>query len=75
MISMNGTPHENLANLQRVLTKVTAYRFLGPRMIYTSGIILDPDREETLEQLQDNKLTVVCEKLDLKPGEKLLDIG
>ncbi|KAG8920652.1 hypothetical protein FRC01_000654 [Tulasnella sp. 417] len=49
--------------------------FLGPRMIYTSGIILDPDREETLEQLQDNKLTVVCEKLDLKPGEKLLDIG
>ncbi|KAG8892339.1 hypothetical protein FRC00_012234 [Tulasnella sp. 408] len=49
--------------------------FLGPRMIYTSGIILDPDREETLEELQDNKLTVVCEKLDLKPGEKLLDIG
>lgn len=44
-------------------------------MIYTSGIILDPDREETLEELQDNKLTVVCEKLDLKPGEKLLDIG
>lgn len=38
-------------------------RFLGPRMIYTSGIINDLTREETLEELQDNKLTVVCEKV------------
>lgn len=44
-------------------------------MIYTSGMILNPDVEETLEELQDNKLKVVCNKLDLKPGEKLLDIG
>jgi cyclopropane fatty-acyl-phospholipid synthase-like methyltransferase len=49
--------------------------FLGPRMIYTSGIILNPDIEESLEQLQDNKLAVVCNKLDLKPTDKLLDIG
>jgi cyclopropane fatty-acyl-phospholipid synthase-like methyltransferase len=49
--------------------------FLGPRMIYTSGVISDINKEETLEQLQDNKLAVVCEKIDLKPGEKLLDIG
>jgi hypothetical protein len=39
-------------------------------MIYTSGIILNPDIEETLEQLQDNKLAVVCNKLDLKPTDK-----
>lgn len=45
-------------------------RFLGPRMIYTSGIILDPNTQETLEQLQDNKLAVVCSKLDLKPTDK-----
>ena len=38
-------------------------RFLGPRMVYTSGIINDLSREETLEELQDNKLTVVCEKV------------
>lgn len=44
-------------------------------MIYTSGIISDINREETLEQLQDNKLAIVCEKIDLKEGEKLLDIG
>ncbi|KIK63929.1 hypothetical protein GYMLUDRAFT_40140 [Collybiopsis luxurians FD-317 M1] len=49
--------------------------FLGPRMIYTSGVINDPDRKETLEELQDNKLRVVCSKLNLKPEDRLLDIG
>ena len=49
--------------------------FLGPRMIYTSGIISDIHKEESLEQLQDNKLAIVCEKIDLKPNETLLDIG
>lgn len=32
-------------------------------MVYTSGIITDLTVEESLEQLQDNKLTVVCEKV------------
>ncbi|KAK0723035.1 S-adenosyl-L-methionine-dependent methyltransferase [Lasiosphaeria miniovina] len=49
--------------------------FLGPRMIYTSGIISDINKEEALEQLQDNKLAIVCEKIDLQKGERLLDIG
>jgi cyclopropane fatty-acyl-phospholipid synthase-like methyltransferase len=44
-------------------------------MIYTSGIITDSDVEQSLETLQDNKLAVVCNKLDLKPGDRLLDIG
>ena len=44
-------------------------------MIYTSGIVGDPHREETLEELQSNKLAVVCEKIGLKPGDTLLDIG
>lgn len=44
-------------------------------MIYTSGIISDITKEESLEQLQDNKLGVVCEKVGLKRGESLLDIG
>jgi sphingolipid C9-methyltransferase len=65
-------------------TKVTAqydrgndfyFWFLGPRMIFTTGIILHPERKETLEELQDNKLAVVCDKLDLKPEDRLLDIG
>jgi cyclopropane-fatty-acyl-phospholipid synthase len=49
--------------------------FLGPRMVYTSGIISDIHTEETLEQLQDNKLAVVCQKIDLKKGDNILDIG
>ena len=49
--------------------------FLGPRMIYTSGIISDTSIHETLEQLQDNKLAIVCKKIGLQRGEKMLDIG
>jgi cyclopropane fatty-acyl-phospholipid synthase-like methyltransferase len=44
-------------------------------MIYTSGIISDINKEESLEQLQDNKMSVVCEKIGVKKGEKMLDIG
>lgn len=47
--------------------------FLGPRMVYTSGYFTDPD--QTVEQAQDQKMDLVCKKLDLKPGERFLDIG
>lgn len=43
--------------------------FLGPRMIYTSGVVSDPNVDESLEQLQDNKLAIVCERLDLRPDD------
>jgi len=49
--------------------------FLGPRMIYTSGIISDINKEESLEEIQDNKMKMVCEKIELQPGERMLDIG
>ena len=44
-------------------------------MVYTSGIISDPNREESLEELQDNKLGIVCEKIGLQSGDRMLDIG
>ena len=44
-------------------------------MIYTSGVVTDLTREETLEELQDNKLSIVCSKLHLGPEDRLLDIG
>ena len=47
--------------------------FLGERMVYTSAFFEHPG--ETLEQAQDNKMNLVCRKLQLKPGERLLDIG
>lgn len=47
--------------------------FLGERMIYTSCFYNSPD--ETLEQAQTNKLDLIASKMQLKPGERLLDIG
>lgn len=44
-------------------------------MIYTSGIIKDPQGFETLEQLQKNKLELVSQKMQLKKGDQMLDIG
>ncbi|EGF82483.1 hypothetical protein BATDEDRAFT_18849 [Batrachochytrium dendrobatidis JAM81] len=49
--------------------------FLGPMMIYTSGIMGSADSRETLEELQQRKLETVCHKINLQPGEKMLDIG
>jgi cyclopropane fatty-acyl-phospholipid synthase-like methyltransferase len=47
--------------------------FLGPRMIYTSSFFTSSD--QTLEQAQDRKMRLVCEKLQLRRGERYLDIG
>jgi sphingolipid C9-methyltransferase len=47
--------------------------FLGERMVYTSGFFENP--AQTVEQAQDNKMNLVCKKLQLRPGERLLDIG
>lgn len=44
-------------------------------MIYTSGIMSSSSKRETLEELQQRKLETVCHKINLKPGEKMLDIG
>ncbi|ODV69073.1 S-adenosyl-L-methionine-dependent methyltransferase [Hyphopichia burtonii NRRL Y-1933] len=49
--------------------------FLGPRMIYTSGVITDNTKEESLEQLQDNKLKIVADKIQLKESDRVLDLG
>ena len=47
--------------------------FLGERMVYTSAFFTHAG--ESLEQAQDNKLDLVCQKLQLRPGERMLDIG
>jgi hypothetical protein len=47
--------------------------FLGPRMVYTSGFFTEVG--QTVEQAQDQKMDLVCQKLMLKPGETFLDIG
>jgi cyclopropane-fatty-acyl-phospholipid synthase len=46
---------------------------LGPSMTYTCACYPYPDA--TLEEAQDNKYRLVFEKLRLKPGDRLLDVG
>jgi cyclopropane-fatty-acyl-phospholipid synthase len=46
---------------------------LGPSMTYTCACF--PNAEATLEEAQANKYDLVCRKLDLRPGMRLLDIG
>lgn len=45
---------------------------LDPNMQYSCGYWKEAT---TLEQAQENKLQMICEKLQLAPGMKLLDIG
>ncbi len=47
--------------------------FLGERMVYTCAIW--KDGTESLEQAQDQKMDLVCQKLMVKPGDEVLDIG
>ncbi len=46
---------------------------LGPTMTYSCGYFSSPD--DTLDEAQEHKLDLICRKLQLAPGERLLDIG
>ena len=47
--------------------------FLDERMVYTCAYFTDWNN--SLEQAQFDKLDMVCRKLQLKPGDRLLDMG
>ena len=46
---------------------------LGPSMAYTCAVY--PTDGASLEQAQENKFDLVCRKLGLEPGMRLLDVG
>jgi cyclopropane-fatty-acyl-phospholipid synthase len=46
---------------------------LGPTLVYSCAYFESPDR--TLEQAQEAKLDLICRKLDLREGERFLDVG
>jgi cyclopropane-fatty-acyl-phospholipid synthase len=46
---------------------------LGPSMTYTCAVY--PDVDATLEEAQENKYRLIFEKLGLKPGDRMLDVG
>jgi cyclopropane-fatty-acyl-phospholipid synthase len=47
--------------------------WLDPRMVYSCAYF--ENAETDLEQAQVRKLDLICRKLELKPGERLLDVG
>jgi cyclopropane-fatty-acyl-phospholipid synthase len=48
-------------------------RMLGPTMMYSCAVF--PHREASLEDAAIAKLELVCEKLDVGPGDHVLEIG
>jgi cyclopropane-fatty-acyl-phospholipid synthase len=46
---------------------------LGPSLTYSCAVFEAPD--DTLEQAQANKYELICRKLGLQPGDRLLDVG
>ncbi len=46
---------------------------LGPSMTYTCAVF--PEADASLEQAQAEKYDLVCRKLGLQPGQRLLDLG
>ncbi|WP_335945189.1 cyclopropane-fatty-acyl-phospholipid synthase family protein [Pseudomonas sp. G166] len=48
-------------------------RLLDPTMMYSAALFESP--EQSLEDAQLNKLERICRKLDLRPGDHLLEIG
>ncbi|MFH1157240.1 MAG: cyclopropane-fatty-acyl-phospholipid synthase family protein [Pseudomonadota bacterium] len=47
--------------------------FLGETMGYTCGYYADDNR--TMDQAQYDKMDIICRKLRLQPGDRMLDIG
>ncbi|MET9966410.1 cyclopropane-fatty-acyl-phospholipid synthase family protein [Streptomyces sp. NPDC006356] len=48
---------------------------LGPSMVYSCAYWSAPPPDGTLEAAQRDKLDLVCRKLDLRPGQRMLDVG
>jgi cyclopropane-fatty-acyl-phospholipid synthase len=73
---VHGTGHENSRETIAFHYDVSNafYRlWLDRQMIYSCAYFETP--ADSLEQAQCNKLDLICRKLDLQPGETLLDIG
>ncbi|MEM7775048.1 MAG: cyclopropane-fatty-acyl-phospholipid synthase family protein [Pseudomonadota bacterium] len=47
--------------------------FLDQQLIYSCAYFTEPDN--TIDQAQVDKLSLICRKLRLKPGDRFLDIG
>jgi cyclopropane-fatty-acyl-phospholipid synthase len=76
--TVNGLRHsrkrDSVAISKHYDVSNTFYEYvLGPSMAYTCAVFHSPD--DSLEQAQDAKHALVFDKLGLKPGQRLLDVG
>ncbi|WP_439499911.1 class I SAM-dependent methyltransferase [Bosea sp. (in: a-proteobacteria)] len=74
-IARDGQPATNKANIAyHYDVSNDFYRlFLDEAMVYTCAYFTED--HQNLERAQRDKLDMICRKLRLQPGEKLLDIG
>jgi len=74
-IVRDGKPETNKQNVHyHYDVSNEFYRlFLDPEMVYTCGYFTE--WHDDIARAQKDKLDMICRKLRLKPGEKLLDIG
>lgn len=71
----DGSQGENEKNIQYHYDVSNAFYelWLDTQMVYTCGYCTDWDND--LDQMQRDKLDMICRKLRLAPGETMLDIG
>ena len=71
----SGDPKENKKNIAYHYDVSNAFYalWLDKEMVYTCAYSTDWDND--IDRMQQDKLEIICRKLRLKPGEKLLDIG
>lgn len=71
----DGNAEENQKNIAYHYDVSNAFYklFLDDQMVYTCGYCTDWDND--IHQMQADKLEMICRKLRLKAGEKMLDIG
>jgi cyclopropane-fatty-acyl-phospholipid synthase len=71
----SGDPNENKKNIAYHYDVSNAFYalWLDKEMVYTCAYCTDWDND--IDQMQQDKLEIICRKLRLKAGERLLDIG
>jgi len=67
-----GRDDEAISHHYDVSNRFYSY-LLGPSMAYTCACY--PSADASLEQAQEHKFDLVCRKLGLRPGMRLLDVG
>jgi cyclopropane-fatty-acyl-phospholipid synthase len=75
---LSGKPHsierDKAAVAYHYNVSTEFYRaFLDKNMLYSCGIFASED--ESLDDAQIRKIDGICQQLELKPGQKLLDVG